>query len=54
MMILIKVLSLRLSCLAPCSRWKVCAEDGPSLCVGCQLCWSIKLQVFPSLPGKSS
>jgi hypothetical protein len=26
-------------------------EDGPSLCVGCQLCWGIKLQVFPSFLG---
>lgn len=26
-------------------------EDGPSLCLGCQLCWGIELQVFSSLPG---
>ncbi|KAE8669726.1 putative protein S-acyltransferase 14 [Hibiscus syriacus] len=28
--------------------WAVCAKDGPSLRVGCQLCWCIKLQIFPS------
>lgn len=32
-------------------RWKVCPEDGPSLCLGCQLCWGIELQKFPPLPG---
>jgi hypothetical protein len=32
-------------------RWKVCAQDGSSLCMGCELCWSIELQILPSLPG---
>ncbi|CAL5432088.1 unnamed protein product [Camellia sinensis] len=32
-------------------RWEVCAENGPSLCVGCQLCGGIELQVFSSFPG---
>lgn len=32
-------------------RWKVCPEDGPSLCLGCQLCRGIELQKFPPLPG---
>ncbi|MBA0772379.1 hypothetical protein Gotri_007768 [Gossypium trilobum] len=32
-------------------RWAVCAKDGPSLCMGCQLCWCIELQVFPSVLG---
>ncbi|KAI7982044.1 Myosin-11 [Camellia lanceoleosa] len=30
--------------------WEVCAENGPSLCVGCQLCGGIELQVFSSFP----
>ena len=29
----------------------MCAENGPSLCLGCQLCWGIELQVFPSFLG---
>lgn len=33
------------------TRWALCFEDGPPLCVGSQLCWSSKLQVFPSLLG---
>ncbi|KAI8016124.1 putative protein S-acyltransferase 14 [Camellia lanceoleosa] len=32
-------------------KWEVCAENGPSLCVGCQLCGGIELQVFSSFPG---
>ena len=32
-------------------RWKVYIENGSSLCVGCELCWSIKLQVFPTFFG---
>ncbi|CAL5366398.1 unnamed protein product [Camellia sinensis] len=32
-------------------EWEVCAENGPSLCVGCQLCGGIELQVFSSFPG---
>ncbi|CAL5401181.1 unnamed protein product [Camellia sinensis] len=31
-------------------EWEVCAENGPSLCVGCQLCGGIELQVFSSFP----
>ncbi|KAI8005801.1 putative protein S-acyltransferase 14 [Camellia lanceoleosa] len=31
--------------------WEVCAENGPSLCMGCQLCRGIELQVFSSFPG---
>lgn len=27
------------------------AENGPSLCLGCQLCWSFELQIFSSFPG---
>lgn len=33
-------------------RWEVCAKDGPPLCMGCKLCWGVKLQVFPSIFGK--
>lgn len=32
-------------------RWEVHIENGPSLCVGGQLCWGIELQVLPSLLG---
>lgn len=32
-------------------RWKVCIENGPSLCVGRQLCWSKELQVLPAFFG---
>ncbi|WVZ16946.1 hypothetical protein V8G54_009928 [Vigna mungo] len=32
-------------------KWALCFEDGPPLCVGSKLCWSSKLQVFPSLLG---
>ena len=32
-------------------RWKVCIENGSSLCVGCQLCWSKELQVLPTFFG---
>ncbi|KAE9460052.1 hypothetical protein C3L33_08081, partial [Rhododendron williamsianum] len=31
-----------------CESWEVCAENGSSLCVGCQLCRGLELQVFPS------
>lgn len=32
----------------------MCAENGSSLCVGCQLCRGLELQVFPSFPGMVS
>ncbi|KAG7016915.1 hypothetical protein SDJN02_22026 [Cucurbita argyrosperma subsp. argyrosperma] len=32
-----------------CSRWKVCIETGPSLCVGRQSCWSKVLSVLPAI-----
>lgn len=35
-------------------RWTVRVKNGPSLCLGCELCWSFELQVFSSLPGMVS
>lgn len=32
-------------------RWKMHIENGPSLRVGCQLCWCIELQVFSPVLG---
>ena len=32
-------------------RWEMHIENGPSLCVGCQLRWGKELQVFPSFLG---
>lgn len=40
-----------MSCIYFSVRRKVRAENGPPLRVGCQLCWSIELQVFPSFLG---
>lgn len=34
-----------------CFRWEMHIENGPSLCVGCQLRWRKKLQVFSSFLG---
>ncbi|KAF7137995.1 hypothetical protein RHSIM_Rhsim07G0027900 [Rhododendron simsii] len=34
-----------------CESWEVCSENGSSLCVGCQLCRGLELQVFPSFSG---
>ena len=34
-----------------CFRWEMHIENGPSLCVGCQLRRCKKLQVFPSFLG---
>lgn len=34
-----------------CFRWEVYFENGPSLCVGRQLCWGVELQVLLSFPG---
>eukprot|EP00268_Persea_americana_P016495 TRINITY_DN1781_c0_g2_i11.p2 TRINITY_DN1781_c0_g2~~TRINITY_DN1781_c0_g2_i11.p2 ORF type:complete len:146 (-),score=28.52 TRINITY_DN1781_c0_g2_i11:818-1255(-) len=27
---------------------KMCTKDGPSLCMGCQLCWCMQLQILSS------
>ncbi|RVX01037.1 putative protein S-acyltransferase 14 [Vitis vinifera] len=34
-------------------RWEMYTEDGPSLCLGCELCWGFELQIFPSFLGLS-
>lgn len=33
-------------------RWAVCTENGSPLCLGCKLCWGLKLQVFSTFLGK--
>ncbi|WZY85390.1 hypothetical protein YC2023_031774 [Brassica napus] len=35
-------------------RWKMHTKDGPSLCLGCKLCWSKELQVFSPILGMSN
>ena len=48
----------RVRCCRKCSQMKlprchhcsICGrriEDGPSLCLGCELCWGFELQIFP-------
>ena len=48
----------RVRCCRKCSQMKLprchhcsicgrCIEDGPSLCLGCELCWGFELQIFP-------
>jgi hypothetical protein len=34
-----------------CFRWEVYIENGPSLCLGRQLCWGVELQVLLSFLG---
>ncbi|CAB4269741.1 unnamed protein product [Prunus armeniaca] len=33
-------------------RWAVCTENGSPLCMGCKLCWGLKLQVFSTILGE--
>lgn len=30
----------------------MCTENGSPLCMGCKLCWGLKLQVFSTFLGK--